>query len=355
MTLRLSTFAFVAVAAASTTTPSFASVWSGSISNAWEDAGNWTGGVPVAASEPGVINLDGANVISSGATNSARGIDVGSTTGVATLNLTGGQLSSNAVVRVGYESGSAFSGVLNHTAGALRISVGTPGSGNRDLQIGIGGNGVLSGTYNFGGAQVDAPDFFLDSRRVTVAVRANQAGTINMTDYGTFFAREMVLSAVNGTSLLSITGGNLAIDIGVNGLSFNPNGLGSATLRAVIDDTGFSTIDVNGVASFIDGSGPGSIFDLQLGAGYVHTPGTVFEVINASGGFGGDGDFTNVSDGDVLDISGNLFAASYTTEVFSLTALPTVEIPEPGTALLSLIGGVLLISRRHRDMRQEPV
>jgi hypothetical protein len=325
-------------------------VWTGATDNDWNTAGNWDAGVPNAVTDA-TIDLAGADVTTSATGNAVDDLTVSASGGTATLNISGGSLQTNETVLLGTSDGvgtGTYAGVINHTSGSLSITTGTPGLGNRDLRIATGDNdgSTLTATYNFGGSDaVTAPTFLNDSRRVLIGQRQNHTGNLNMSGFGTFNSRGMIVSQFNGSATWSIVGGNLDLDIGVDGITFVVSPSGDATVAATIDGTGFSTIDVAGTVEFNDGGGTndGTFFELDLGTGYTHIGGTEFQIINAAGGFIGDGEFKNVSDGDILTVDGNEFLADYDNGIFSVTALP---IPEPGSLGLIATGGVLLLARR---------
>lgn len=308
-------------------------VWTGNINNDWDDDGNWSAGEPVLGTTA-EIGLSGANVVMTTGINRVRDIRIGATSGVATLNIeAGGDMRSDGTWRIGVAGFD--NGVVNQTGGNFLIV-----GGSRDMRLGTDSNGAFTGTFNFGGTQVDSPTFdFSGARNILVGSFAE--GNLVLTDYGTFTASNIIVSQNDGTGLFSVKGGNLSISAA--DLTFN-NGLdGTGTLRAILDSSGFSPITVSGTVNFNDGTTDGSLFDLELDASYVHQVGTTFEIINANA-FGGDLEFSNVTDGQILEVDGNQFEAGYDSGVFSITA-----IPEPSSATLVLLGvGVVMLRKKSK-------
>jgi len=334
-------------------------IWTGDTSSDWNTADNWDPESVPNSNTTGntvTIALDGANVTMSAA-GTARDLTVsGNGTAAPVLNITQNLTNSFSRVHVGSSAtGTGFGGTVNHTAGTFLIG----GSGNMDLYIAhrLDANNLSAnntGTYNFGGASATAPTLDI-GRDLAIARRDGENGTLSMSGHGTVkVANQLVMSRFGGTSELRIEGGNLDINV-ADDMVFRGAGTSFATLRAVIDDTGFSTINVGGNMFFHPANPARSDFELELGAGYTHVLNTVYTIIDAEGLFQyregstitADGRFGNVADNDILTVGGNEFRANYVTgdgTQFTITA-----IPEPSSVALVLVAGLAAFVLRKRQ------
>ncbi len=250
---------------------------------------------------------------------------------------------------------SNHSGVINHTAGTVSIG---GGSGTRRLHIAASATSTTSGnsgTYNFGGDQATAPTLDV-TEAVIMGTRSGENGLFSLSGYGTVTVGGIQMSQFNGTSEWRIAGGNLDIEVG-SGLSMGLSGGGAATIRAILDDSGFSTINLAGNVQFGSATGGGnpSRFVLELGEDYQHVHGREFLILDAAGDFTGHGVFgrvngdTSYTPGDLFIVGEYEFFAEYRTPVgggsqFVLTSY----IPEPSSGLLVILGGLALLRRGTR-------
>jgi hypothetical protein len=317
--------------------PSGVTVWTGTAgNNDWNTAGNWDNGVPVnAADASATLALSGANVTMSAA-GVSRLLTVSGTGTAPVLNITQ-DLTATDHVRVGSDvgNGTGYRGTINHTAGTLDITV----TAGRDLNIATAittGNASAgnTGTYNFGGLSTSAP--ILKTRDVTIGRRSGETGYVNLSGYGTLDLSGMLrIGNGGGAGEIEVKGGNLDINVASN-FRFRPSANVYATLRAEIDETGFSTINVGGYMEFVEANNADrGVFELALGDNYVHTLDTVYTIIDAAQGFRWGtttlgGVFGNVANDDILTVGGNEFRANYVTDgpgtQFTITA---IGVPPP--------------------------
>jgi hypothetical protein len=317
--------------------PSVVTVWTGTAgNNDWNTAGNWDNGVPVnAADASATLALSGANVTMSAA-GVSRLLTVSGTGTAPVLNITQ-DLTATDHVRVGSDvgNGTGYRGTINHTAGTLDITV----TAGRDLNIATAittGNASAgnTGTYNFGGLSTSAP--ILKTRDVTIGRRSGETGYVNLSGYGTLDLSGMLrIGNGGGAGEIEVKGGNLDINVASN-FRFRPSANVYATLRAEIDETGFSTINVGGYMEFVEANNADrGVFELALGDNYVHTLDTVYTIIDAAQGFRWGtttlgGVFGNVANDDILTVGGNEFRANYVTDgpgtQFTITA---IGVPPP--------------------------
>jgi len=315
------------------------SLWTGLIDNDFNNTNNWNAGL---SGSVGIV-LSGANVTMSAASPTLYSLHVGGTGTAPILNISQNVNIGTASPRrfyVGHASNDT-DGVVNHTAGTLTAS------GLQVGAVGVSGTGTSNrkGTYNFSGGAINvtADIFYIGQYAADTAV-------MNLSGSGTVTSAAIVkMNRFGGSSTLSVTGGDLALNFNA-GLTINENGsTGSSIINATIDSTGFSTINVLGDVQFNKAEAVNRTeFNLALGSGYVHTPNTTYTIINATGDFTGLGVFGNISDGQELTVDGNLFKANYVTgegnDTFTITA-----IPEPATVGLFVISAAgLMIVRRCR-------
>ena len=295
--------------------------WTGAVNNDFNTAGNWDAGLP-GASVRGHITNSAANVMTSAGIALTHTYVQG--TGVApTLNISHDfGIAANAYLFLGGGADNQ-SGVVNHTAGAF--TAGRLYCAAADT--GTGSN--RSGTYNFSGGSI-----FVVTQ-VSIGQRIGDTGALNLSGTGSFSCQDLFIALYNGVGTLRVEGGNLVNHI-AGDLKMSPYGGGSSTIEAVLDGAGFGTINVDGNVQFDNGTTANStLFNLSLGAGYMHVPGTVYTIIEAAA-FTQLGVFGNVADGQVLSIAGDNFEARYTNDAtakFTLTALAV-----PATELLTYEG-----------------
>jgi len=324
-----------------------ATVWTGGASTSdWNTADNWDNGVPVGVGgASATIALDGANVTMSAAGVSRDLTVSGNGTTAPVLNITQNLTNNFSRIHVGSDaSGTDFRGTVNHTAGTLLIG---GGSGSRDLHIATraGSTGSNStGTYNFGGVSATAPKMDIQGN-ISMGNRSGETAFLNLSGHGEVdVGGNLNMSLANGDSTFRVEGGNLDINIAGN-LAVRNAGAGWARVQAVIDDTGFSTINVGGDVTFFTTTNPTrGRFELELGAGYTHTLNTVYTIIDANS-FAAE--FGNVANNDILTVGGNEFRANYVTggtgEQFTITA-----IPEPSSVVLVLGALATAVAMRRR-------
>lgn len=163
-------------------------IWTGSISTDWSDAGNWTAGVPIATSEVIIPNVTNDPIIST-ATGLAFNIQLQSgglltiaTTGSLTINTTAadalwnmGTVVNNGIITIGNllgpsDYGITNEGVFNNNAGA-RLNIDSiqvaailnTGAFNNRGDITLGANNTPGGTgventgvmFNYAGGHIN--------------------------------------------------------------------------------------------------------------------------------------------------------------------------------------------------------
>lgn len=320
-------------------------VWEGTNGNDWNTAANWSNGVPTSSTAV-TIALDGANVTMSAAGNTANMTVSGGGATTPTLNITQ-NLSTNGSLTVGSAGGTGYKGIVNHTAGTVQ----TTGVGR--LYIAYDGSG--SGTYNFGGAEPTAPIATIGGS-VIMGHNTTDNGLLSLSEYGTISGNDFVMSSSNGTSEWRVSGGNLDIDF-AGKLSISHSGFGTATLRAIIDNTGFSTINFGGNVEFgrLDLTANSSRFVLELGNGYAHVPGTEFMILDAVGDFTRHAEFGQVNGsvytpGASFTVDGYEFSAAYLTGENVNSQFVVTAIPEPSSLLLLGLIAPILVLRRRRHL-----
>jgi len=325
--------------------------WTGTTSNDWNTAANWSNGVPNDPNNwPVIIDLDGA-VVNMSAPGSGRDIRVsGNGTTAPVLNITEDlSVSFNQFTVGSVDSSGAgatgYNGIVNHTSGTLSIG-GT--SGTRRLRVaGAGSGGGGTSTYNFGGASSSAPVLDISGGAngdVLLGNGSSETGNLNLSGYGTFgLSGDLEVARANGTANIGIVGENLSINVGGN-LEFSEFGSSESFLNVTIDSAGFSTINVTGNTSF--GLGDAD-FNLSLNS-FTPTVGATYTIISSTGftdlQSSGNTTFSNVADGSTISAGGTDFVASYSSGDFVLTVVPEPEAAGLGIALAA----VALVSLRRR-------
>ncbi len=268
--------------------------WTGAVDNDFNNSGNWTGVFPDSGNR-GNITTGGAIVTTSAAVD-VGGLAVYGTGTAPVLNISHDMTIGSQYMYVGGNGDG--DGVVNQTAGTVSTD---------RVYLGIGvGN---TGEYNFSGGVLSVSGLLLlgsDPGDVGI-VRLSGSGTVNVAEYKS--------PSWQGVAQLHVTGGNLAITCGVFRVSTQFGAAGE--IRATIDSTGISTINVTGDCELRNNLN----FVLSTGAGYTHVNGTEYTIIDAAA-FTGDGAFGNVADGDIIGVDGNNFTANYdaVAATFTLTA-----------------------------------
>lgn len=232
-------------------------VWSGAAGNGnWHTAGNWTNNAVPAdhgnGGDQANIFLPDATVWLTNQSSSVRNLQVSGGDGVSVpvLNIKTNLSVSWSTIVLGSVGGyTNQSGVINHTSGTVTAGP-YPGAvenwGNLRIAANTGANpSTLSNnaTYNFGGSASSAPEFYVRST-VSMGGRQGEKGIFSLAGYGTFACGgSMYLGCFNGDAELRIQGGNLSISIGRD-LRFGESGGGNPSLKAILDVTGLSTINV---------------------------------------------------------------------------------------------------------------
>jgi len=317
-------------------------VWTGAINNDFNTVGNWNNGMPH-GTNIAHIAASGANVTMSAASPTLlHHVYVGGTGTAPILNISQNLNINTTSSRTLYVGNAADNsdGVVNHTAGTM--------SANRLFisAVGVSGGANRMGTYNFSGGAINS------TGDMYIGQYAQDTGVLNLSGSGTVTVGGVTkMNRFGGNATLNVTGGNLTINFNA-GLTINENGSpGSSTIRATIDSTGFSTINVGGNMQFNKAGDTvnRTLFDLALGSGYEHTLNTTYTILDATGDFTGLGVFGNVTEGQILTVNGNEFRANYVTDgpgsQFTITA-----IPEPATIGMLGLGALItmVVRRRYR-------
>jgi hypothetical protein len=294
------------------------------------------------AGDTTTIALDGANVTMS-ADDTVRTLTVSGNGATApTLNITQDLGIYYTPFEIGsHASGTGYGGVVNHTAGTVLLG----GSGTMRLKIAASASAATSGnsgTYNFGGEEATAP--VLDvGEQIAIGGRDGEVGVLSMSGYGSLLTGANVnLSIFNNTSgsSIEITGGNLDINIGGD-LEICRYGGGYGTLKATIDETGFSTIHVtNNVALDNGGGGANVLFDLHVDPELRIPVGTTYTIIDAGAPFTDNEEFANAGDGTYLTNTvprGDfVFRCDYENTTDFTFKLVATEVPPPQGTVVSV-------------------
>jgi hypothetical protein len=211
----------------------------------------------------GTLNL------TAGVSSNAGALSLGSGTGVATVNQSGGAVYSPAGFNVG--NGAGATGIYNLSAGSFtgggQENLGNGGTGTFNqtggtrtapglLDIGIGGGAL--GTYNLQGGTLSAgaEDIATFGGRGTL----NQSGGVN-----TAGAVRVGAFGAGGTGLVNVSGGTLSTsDILLGGFGT------SAVAVGILNATGGSTTVSNGITIY-DSSGGTNVSGMILNGGTVST------------------------------------------------------------------------------------
>lgn len=301
-----------------------ATIWTGGASTTdWNTPGNWDNGLPSDSNQPVTIAADGANVTMSAAGVSRSLTVSGNGTTAPILNITQNLSNNFSQVTIGSSSADSnnFSGTVNHTSGTLLIG---GGSGMRRLIIAASAGVSVSGNngaYSFGGILATAPILSVTDG-FSIGRRPGESGTLSLSGYGTIStASTSVMSQLNGSSILNVTGGNHSINLatgispGTTGFSMANSGGGLAIINATIDSTGFSTINIGGDVDFGGNNLTRTQFNLSLD-NFAPTVGSTFTILSATGNFvGTQGRFGNVANDDILTVDGIDFRANYNTGI----------------------------------------
>jgi len=334
--------------------------WTGAgDSNFWNPA-NWSAGYGNSYGVSDIFAMDSINVTQPNGTI-ASGVEVdgtGSPANAPVLHIVGVGTNRGWVSIGATPSWASYGGngvifqtsgtVTNAYADAIGINVAAYTTGTAPMS---------TGTYNFGGTSAGtAPAFIpttgqgqsnLGVTQIQVGGAGN--GTMNLTGYGRIVCQnahglsvgvdQVWGSGHTGTSVLSITGGNLSITTN----AFTLYGANS-TLSETIDSTGISTINATTSAVF----GTGCYFNLSLGTGFSGTMGQVFTLLSCSSGAIA-GSFSNLANGGTYTTDGYTFLATYGTGFLTDTfTLEITAVPEPSAALFVMTGlmGMGLTARR---------
>lgn len=108
-----------------------------------------------------------------------------------------------------------------------------------------------------------------------------------------------------------------------------------------LNSTGYLTaaIDVSDVVTLDSGDGSGGIASFSLASGFSPVLGQTFNLISA--GTAINGVYSNLSNGQIIDVDGVDMQASYTATTLSLTV-----VPEPASLALLGLGGALMLGRK---------
>lgn len=286
----------------------------------------------------GALLMSGGTVTITGGGSDLTIGDAGTTDAraVGTATISGGAITAPDNMLIG--GGANADGVLSQTGGDLAfdnvvVVGGGPTStglynieGGSVTQLGsvgflVGNNGTATGTVNQSGGTVNAVNMNVGNNGT--GQYTHTGGALNVTDALTVAAN----SGSVGTFIVrgsdpggSITAGSFAAGAGDADLVFQ-----------IEDSSGTTLIDIAGAANL-----EGALIDLEL-LGYTPDAGETFNLLAAS------------------DITGNYSLAAGDEEMFDLSVasiggrelLQATVIPEPGTAVLAVLGaGGLLIRRR---------
>lgn len=285
--------------------------------------------------------------------------------GNGTMDMEGGTWNADNYVTVGRGHPEGTTGstdnVFNHSGGTLNFTAET----NRTFFIGRFEG--TEGVYNFGGATAgDAPELSVGRIRVGIDLGV---GTMNLSGHGTVTTTDSLeISARHiggdgpGEGELHVTGGNLIINLGE--LQVGARGGDAAVVRATIDETGFSPINVSGRIELNEreSSNDNAFFYLELGAGFntshigTYTIMTGDEIVRQIGEDAYEAAFfANIANGHEWVITHN--DVDYTvTAIYDHTegdsSFAVSVIPEPSTFLLTALAGAALLASCARRCRR---
>jgi fibronectin-binding autotransporter adhesin len=254
--------------------------WNGSISTAWETAGNWTpSGVPTATDQVSIVAATRQPIISTVLATRTNSIGIGLSASLTINN--GGQLStSGSTASVGMASTATFT-----------INVG----GVWTLKSGATSNGNLINFVNNGLLQLEGANTIgFDAPNPTTCTNN---GTINITSGTSGFNAYMTTAFAfvnNGTITLSGTGAVLVAG-DFNGSTFNNKGtinVGVNTTLNVVDELLNSTGTINNAGTITNDN-------IFTNNSVVSNTGTYSA--GTTGTYSGTGAFTNSSAGKVLN------------------------------------------------------
>jgi T5SS/PEP-CTERM-associated repeat protein len=195
------------------TTPSHADSWTGTSSNDWFTAGNWSGGVPTIF-DYAMIGTDTPNATVVGAPGAVAGNLFVGYLGTGTLTIQNGGALSNQYGFIGYDPSSGSTGTVT-VSGA-----GSSWTNSGALFVGYGGTGTL--TIQSGGAVSNGIGY--------IGYNPGSTGTVIVTGAGSSWTNSSDLSVgYGGTGTLTIQNGG-AVTNGIGYISYNPGSTGAVTV-----------------------------------------------------------------------------------------------------------------------------
>jgi hypothetical protein len=308
--------------------------WRGTISTAWETAGNWTNGVPTASTDAiiGDANFSGTfqpNVAA--ATAACRNLTIGTGTRTSTLTLNAQTLSVAGNLLIGINGAFVFSGFFptanitgNFTNG------GTTTIGGLLPGINLSGNWTNNGTYSETGLLP-----------ITTFQGSNQTISGNGTFSWLVINAGTTVTAANGFSVSSIFTVNGTLDPGVNQITGSPaiGASGKVFVRASTLAGNFSGTPTFNAASVVEYSSASNQTIALLAYGNLLLNGTGSKTFST--GTTTANTFTNNSSatlpsGSTLSLTGNFVNnGTFTSQQHTVTFAGTATQQISGTSATS--------------------
>ena len=232
--------------------PSLGQTWTGTASNDWTNAANWTGGVP--ANGAVTIRTTTPNPTLLGTT----GPDV-ATSGSLTLGTTGG--TGNLTIQNGSTLASQNLVSFGATAGSTGVATVTGAGSTWTMNVPVVGNSFRLGSFGAGTLNVRDGGAVAVTGGMSLGFSSGGSGILNIESGGTLTTSNFVHigGSVGGTTgVVTVTGANSLLDVGTDlvlGLSGNgtlniQNGAtavaGVTTVSVAAASTGALNISGNG-------------------------------------------------------------------------------------------------------------
>lgn len=280
--------------------------WTGAVSNDWMTPGNWTNGLPSAASGTARIDIPNEAVIS-GSAAEARSLNVGISNPANLSIINGGTLtnrgasigifstSNSGVEVIGPGSRWTLTSTLSvgeYGTGSLLVSNGGVVDNPGALLVGLdsGGNGPGTGTVTVTGAgsllATNWPEIggygnghlnILDGGRVTTPTSATlairRAGTVNVSGSGSLFeiGGNMEIGW-RGTGVATVADAGLLEVADTITLAAHADGSGTLAIGAVAGQAAVAPGAVNAGGGIVFGPGDGRIVFNHTGENHLFAP-----------------------------------------------------------------------------------
>ncbi len=339
------------------------STWTGTTSTDWNDASNWTAGVPDGHA---TINTTAGNLatISADPTVNPTQILVGFGGQSGIVNQTAGTVSTNSYIVIGNGSGgngtyNMTGGTWNSTGGEFFVGEGAGATGalnvnggtlNRTGSMYFGRFGNGTGTVDSGQINVSFDTFIGWTASSTSSLTVN-GGAYNTNRWISIGAQggNGTLTVNGGTVTGGITEANASLELG------NPNSTGTATVNlnggtiavnkvnTTAAAAGTSTFNFNGgtlqarqnQANFMEGL---DVADIQAGGAIIDSNGFAITIAQDLQGVG---DLTITGGGDVVLTGANTFSGDVSVlDLGTLLSINSAFLDD--TATITLASGVTL-------------